>query len=80
MLTSYFGALGDNLETALALPVAGLHVDLVRAPEQLDAVAAGARTDLVLSLGVIDGRNIWRSDLSAMLDRLEPDRYAGTAR
>jgi 5-methyltetrahydropteroyltriglutamate--homocysteine methyltransferase len=72
MLATYFGSLGDNLATALALPVAGMHVDLVRAPEQLDAVLAGARADLVLSLGVIDGRNIWRANLSALLDRLEP--------
>jgi 5-methyltetrahydropteroyltriglutamate--homocysteine methyltransferase len=72
MLATYFGGLGDNLATALALPVAGLHVDLVRAPEQLDAVLAGACADLVLSLGVIDGRNIWRANLSALLDRLEP--------
>ena len=36
MLTTYFGGLGDNLDTALALPVAGLHLDLVRAPEQFD--------------------------------------------
>ncbi|GAJ30258.1 5-methyltetrahydropteroyltriglutamate--homocysteine S-methyltransferase [Acidomonas methanolica] len=72
MLATYFGALGDNLATALALPVQGLHVDLARAPEQLAAVVAGARPDLLLSLGVIDGRNIWRADLSALLDRLEP--------
>jgi 5-methyltetrahydropteroyltriglutamate--homocysteine methyltransferase len=72
MLASYFGAIGDNIEAALALPVAGLHVDLIRAPEQLDQIVARARTDLVVSLGVIDGRNVWRSDLSAMLDRLEP--------
>ncbi len=72
MLTTYFGALGDNLQTALALPVAGLHVDLVRAPEQLDAVLAGARTGQVLSLGVIDGRNVWRADLTRLLERLEP--------
>jgi 5-methyltetrahydropteroyltriglutamate--homocysteine methyltransferase len=72
MLTTYFGALGDNLKTALSLPVHGLHVDLVRAPEQLDAVVAGARADLVLSLGVIDGRNVWKADLNAILDRVEP--------
>jgi 5-methyltetrahydropteroyltriglutamate--homocysteine methyltransferase len=72
MLASYFGAIGDNLETALALPTAGLHVDLVRAPEQFDQLIARARKDLVVSLGVIDGRNVWRSDLSALLDRLEP--------
>jgi 5-methyltetrahydropteroyltriglutamate--homocysteine methyltransferase len=72
MLTTYFGGLGDNLHTALALPVAGLHVDLVRAPEQLEPVLAGARADQVLSLGVIDGRNVWRADLTEILDRLEP--------
>ena len=71
MLTTYFGALGDNLFTALALPVHGLHIDLVRAPEQLDAVLVGARRDLVLSLGVIDGRNVWAADLNAILDRIE---------
>ncbi|MEW5424997.1 5-methyltetrahydropteroyltriglutamate--homocysteine S-methyltransferase [Amorphus sp. 3PC139-8] len=72
MLTTYFGALGDNLETALSLPVAGLHVDLVRAPDQLDAVAKGLRPGQVLSLGAIDGRNIWRADLVHILDRVEP--------
>ncbi|WP_018185302.1 5-methyltetrahydropteroyltriglutamate--homocysteine S-methyltransferase [Kaistia granuli] len=72
MLTTYFGALGDNLDTAVELPVAGLHVDLVRAPEQLDAVLAKAPSGLVLSLGVVDGRNIWRANLATLLDRLEP--------
>nr|WP_047169289.1 5-methyltetrahydropteroyltriglutamate--homocysteine S-methyltransferase [Sphingomonas sp. Y57] len=72
MLTTYFGALGDNLETALSLPVAGLHIDLVRAPGQLEAVLAGAREDLLLSLGLIDGRNVWKADLTALLDRYEP--------
>ncbi len=77
MLTTYFGALDDNLATALALPVHGLHVDLVRAPEQLSAVAAGARPDMVLSLGVIDGRNVWKADLNAILNRIEPIIAAG---
>jgi 5-methyltetrahydropteroyltriglutamate--homocysteine methyltransferase len=72
MLATYFGALGDNLATALSLPVQGLHVDLVRAPEQLASVVADARADLLLSLGVIDGRNVWKADLNAVLDRIEP--------
>jgi 5-methyltetrahydropteroyltriglutamate--homocysteine methyltransferase len=72
MLTTYFGALGDNLTTALALPVHGLHVDLVRAPEQLESVLTGVRDDVVLSLGVIDGRNVWKADLNIILDRVEP--------
>ncbi|MGM4987702.1 5-methyltetrahydropteroyltriglutamate--homocysteine S-methyltransferase [Tardiphaga sp. 841_E9_N1_2] len=72
MLNTYFGELGDNLDLALSLPVAGLHLDLVRAQDQFDEVAAKAPKDMVLSLGVIDGRNIWRSDLSSLLDGLEP--------
>ena len=71
MLATYFGALGDNLDTALSLPVAGLHLDLARAPEQLEAVSQKAPQGLVLSLGIIDGRNIWRANLPALLDRVE---------
>ncbi|GGE39862.1 5-methyltetrahydropteroyltriglutamate--homocysteine methyltransferase [Agaricicola taiwanensis] len=72
MLTTYFGDLGNNLETALSLPVAGLHLDLVRGADQLDAVVEKAREGLVLSLGIIDGRNIWRADLEKILERIEP--------
>ncbi|MGK6320645.1 5-methyltetrahydropteroyltriglutamate--homocysteine S-methyltransferase [Sphingomonas sp. DT-204] len=72
MLATYFGGLEDNLALAANLPVAGLHIDLVRAPDQLDAVLAKAPKTLLLSLGVIDGRNVWRADLAALLDRLEP--------
>jgi 5-methyltetrahydropteroyltriglutamate--homocysteine methyltransferase len=61
LLASYFGALGDNLALASTLPVDGLHVDLVRAPEQLDAVLDVLPTGHILSVGVVDGRNIWRS-------------------
>jgi 5-methyltetrahydropteroyltriglutamate--homocysteine methyltransferase len=77
MLTTYFGGLDDNLEAALALPVAGLHLDLVRATDQLDTVLAKAPPGLVLSLGVIDGRNVWRADLERILDRLEPLLHDG---
>lgn len=72
MLATYFGALGNNLGLAASLPIDGLHVDLVRAPEQLDPLLATAPADLLLSLGVVDGRNVWRADLEALLDRLEP--------
>ncbi len=67
MLTTYFGGLDDNTTLAASLPVAGLHVDLVRAPEQLDGVVAALSPDRVLSVGVIDGRNVWRADLDAAL-------------
>ncbi len=72
LLATYFGELGDNLDVAAELPVAGLHVDLARAPEQLDAVLQRLPAERVLSLGVVDGRNVWRTDLEAVVTRLEP--------
>ncbi|MCD0501621.1 5-methyltetrahydropteroyltriglutamate--homocysteine S-methyltransferase [Bordetella petrii] len=74
LVATYFGDLKDNLATAAALPVAGLHVDLVRAPGQLQDVASALRPGQVLSAGVIDGRNIWRTDLDAALAALAPVR------
>src|SRR6266699_1212703 len=73
LLATYFAVLDENLGTALSLPVQGLHVDLVRAPRQLDRLleAWPARGGRVLSLGVIDGRNIWKADLAAALSQLE---------
>lgn len=72
MLTSYFGNVGDNLKTVLSLPVKGYHIDLVRGKKQLDAFVSNIRPEQTLSLGVIDGRNIWRSDLDALIDWLKP--------
>ena len=68
MLASYFGALGDNEGLALSQPVAGVHLDLVRGKGQIETVLKKVPADLVLSLGVIDGRNIWRADLTKVLD------------
>ncbi|QEE30987.1 5-methyltetrahydropteroyltriglutamate--homocysteine S-methyltransferase [Terriglobus albidus] len=65
-VATYFGALGDNLEIAATLPVSGLHIDLVRAPQQLDAVLAALPPEKTLSLGVVDGRNIWRTEYAAV--------------
>ncbi len=71
LVATYFESLGANLETACGLPVAGLHIDLVRAPGQLEAVLKNLAPDKILSLGVIDGRNIWRADLDAALAVLQ---------
>ncbi len=62
-LATYFGALLDNLQLAANLPVAGLHVDLVRAPQQLGDVLDALPKDKHLSVGVVDGRNIWKTNL-----------------
>ena len=64
LLATYFGAVGDNSQTLVALPVAGVHLDLVRAPEQLEAVARALPRERILSLGLINGRNIWKTGLT----------------
>ncbi|SDK78393.1 5-methyltetrahydropteroyltriglutamate--homocysteine S-methyltransferase [Billgrantia gudaonensis] len=70
LVASYFGGLGDNLQVAVNLPVEGLHIDAVRAPEQLTAVLDNLPAYKVLSVGVIDGRNVWRADLATLRERL----------
>src|SRR5213596_2782741 len=74
LVATYFAGLEDSLATARELPVAGLHVDLVRAPQQLDQLLTAWPKGRVLSLGVIDGRNVWRADLAAALGLLERAR------
>jgi 5-methyltetrahydropteroyltriglutamate--homocysteine methyltransferase len=81
LLATYFGGLQGNLAPALRLPVHALHLDLVRAPDQLEAALAAAPETLSLSLGLVDGRNIWRTNLDLALAtaeravaRLGPDR------
>jgi 5-methyltetrahydropteroyltriglutamate--homocysteine methyltransferase len=71
MLATYFAGLEDVVTTARALPVHGLHIDLVRSPGQLDGLLDRWPAGRVLSLGVVDGRNIWRTDLEAALSTLE---------
>ena len=72
LLTSYFGSLKENLDLALSLPVAGLHLDAVRGGDEFLKAAATIRSDQVLSVGAVDGRNIWISDLNRILEKLKP--------
>ncbi|MBO9676574.1 MAG: 5-methyltetrahydropteroyltriglutamate--homocysteine S-methyltransferase [Sphingobacteriaceae bacterium] len=62
VLATYFGALGNNLALTTSLSVNVLHIDLVRAEDQLDDVLASLKDDTILSLGLVDGRNIWKND------------------
>ncbi|ANB03300.1 5-methyltetrahydropteroyltriglutamate--homocysteine S-methyltransferase [Ectothiorhodospira sp. BSL-9] len=72
LLASYFGSLGQHLPWVLQLPVAGLHVDAVRGAGELDPVVAGLPLDKVLSVGIVDGRNVWANNLETSLGRLAP--------
>ncbi|QDT40876.1 5-methyltetrahydropteroyltriglutamate--homocysteine methyltransferase [Gimesia alba] len=71
LLATYFGSLKENLQTAVSLPVNALHIDLVRAPEQLDAVLDLLPEETSLSLGIVDGRNIWKNDFEQSLALIE---------
>lgn len=63
-IATYFEGLRDNLETAVNLPVSALHIDLVRAEGQLTEVLNALPENMKLSIGVVDGRNIWKNDFS----------------
>ncbi|PPE73447.1 5-methyltetrahydropteroyltriglutamate--homocysteine S-methyltransferase [Solimonas fluminis] len=74
LLATYFGSVAVHAALLKALPVAALHLDLVRAPRQLEAFLPDWPQDKALSLGVIDGRNLWRTDLARVLALLHPAR------
>ncbi|MBB5057300.1 5-methyltetrahydropteroyltriglutamate--homocysteine methyltransferase [Granulicella aggregans] len=66
MLTTYFGGLGDNLSLAVDLHTAGIHIDAVRAPEQVPEVLTALSPNQTLSLGCVNGRNIWLTHFAAV--------------
>jgi 5-methyltetrahydropteroyltriglutamate--homocysteine methyltransferase len=67
LLATYFDSVEEHLTILKALPVAGLHLDLVRAPHQADVFSRDFPTDKILSAGIVDGRNIWLNNLPASL-------------
>ena len=81
ILTTYFGELSDNIPLATSLPVAALHIDLARSPDQLNDVMDTLDDQMILSLGVVDGRNVWKNDyrkslklINNALDKLGQER------
>ncbi|WP_260959236.1 5-methyltetrahydropteroyltriglutamate--homocysteine S-methyltransferase [Pseudomonas citri] len=72
LVATYFGGLEDNLGLAVSLPVDGLHIDAVRAPDQLGQVLDRLPTYKILSVGLVNGRNVWRCELEQALAQLQP--------
>ena len=68
VLANYFGDLNDNLNLALSLPVDVLHVDLVRGLEELDSILIHQNKNQILSLGIVDGRNIWKNNFDTSIE------------
>jgi len=72
LLTTYFDSIGQNIDVIRTLPVQGLHVDLVHGRDDIQQLNQQLPASWVLSLGVINGRNVWRADLSRWFSRLQP--------
>ncbi|WP_107928483.1 5-methyltetrahydropteroyltriglutamate--homocysteine S-methyltransferase [Neisseria animaloris] len=72
IIGTYFASAAEHLNLLKALPVHGVHIDCVRAPEQLSVFADAWPENKVLSVGLIDGRNVWRANLSKVIDTLKP--------
>ncbi|QWX85564.1 5-methyltetrahydropteroyltriglutamate--homocysteine S-methyltransferase [Cellulophaga sp. HaHaR_3_176] len=72
-LANYFDCFGENLNTVLELPVHTLHLDLVRCNLQLDDILNSnkLKSNTHLSLGVVDGRNIWKNDFEKSLELIQ---------
>lgn len=72
VLATYYGRLDSNVKFVSKLPIGGLHIDLDRAPTQLDEVVAAVKaTNITLSLGVVSGRNIWKNDFQASIKLIQ---------
>jgi 5-methyltetrahydropteroyltriglutamate--homocysteine methyltransferase len=80
LLATYFGPLRDNLSLLEALPVQGVHLDAINARDEVAALIQHSPADRIISLGVVNGRNIWKTDLETTLAWLEPVRAALGAR
>ncbi|MDU4093934.1 MAG: 5-methyltetrahydropteroyltriglutamate--homocysteine S-methyltransferase, partial [Pantoea sp.] len=72
LLTTYFDSIGQNINTIRELPVQGLHVDLVHGQDDIASLNQQIPASWLLSVGVINGRNVWRADLSSWFERLQP--------
>jgi len=71
LLATYFGQLQDNLPLVAELPVQGVHLDAINAQDEVEALIQAGPADRIISLGVVNGRNIWKTDLEGTLDWLE---------
>ena len=72
IIGTYFASVAEHVKLLSSLPVHGVHIDCVRAPEQLAVFAEQFPTSKVLSVGLVDGRNVWRANLNKIIDTLEP--------
>ena len=81
VLATYFDGLGENLQFALSLPVETLHIDVVNGSDDLPSVFENAPSSMNISLGLVDGRNVWKNRIEDSLDVLgHAEKYLGKER
>ncbi|CAA3708464.1 5-methyltetrahydropteroyltriglutamate--homocysteine methyltransferase [Candidatus Portiera aleyrodidarum] len=71
MIATYFGGIGKNIDLVLSLPIKNIHLDLVRAPKEIDFIIKNFPNNKILSIGIINGRNIWKANLKNNLKKLK---------
>ena len=71
-LATYFGDIVHNIDVLASLQnLHAIHIDLVRHPEQLDTVISALGPNQTLSAGVVDGRNIWKTNFKTAIEKVE---------
>ena len=70
LFATYFGELRENIPLAVSLPVDALHLDVTRAGSELDQLVNRLPSSMALSLGVVDGRNVWRNNFEVSLEQI----------
>ena len=70
LLATYFGELRENIPLAVSLPIDALHLDVTRAGSELSKLVDRLPSSMALSLGVVDGRNVWRNNFEVSLDQI----------
>ncbi|EKT52925.1 5-methyltetrahydropteroyltriglutamate--homocysteine S-methyltransferase [Providencia burhodogranariea] len=72
LLTTYFDGISHHLDLIKQLPIQGLHVDVVAGHDDIEQLHQTLPPEWVLSLGIINGRNVWKADLGEKFARVKP--------
>lgn len=72
LLTSYFASIDHNIDLIKDLDFDGLHIDTIAEQSDVNSIIARLPTDWIISLGVINGRNVWKTDLVSVYQTLQP--------
>ncbi|WP_185849150.1 5-methyltetrahydropteroyltriglutamate--homocysteine S-methyltransferase [Blattabacterium cuenoti] len=73
MLTSYFDGISDNISLFQNISVQALHIDVVEDSTQLEKILSffSSESKMILSLGLIDGKNIWKNNYASSIQKIE---------